>query len=90
MTDAVQVARGMLVARVEHSFECDSESIMQGSCDCDREELVDAYRAALLADVRAAVEAMPTFTVTGSEYRVIRYVDRDAIGAVLDAMALGA
>lgn len=80
MTDAVQVARE----------ECEEIYCDPCSSAIKSKRLLDAYRAALLADVRAAVEAMPTFTVTGAEYRVIRYVDRDAIGAVLDAMALGA
>lgn len=82
MTDAVQVARE---ARDAYRFK--ANDVMYAAMDAKVEQ---AIRAALIADVRAAVEAMPTFTVTGGEYRVIRYVDRDAIGAVLDAMARGA
>jgi hypothetical protein len=63
MTDQTpDAARGNVLARMEHDWECDSETLMQGPCNCDRESFLDAYAAAVArardTAWREAVEAV--------------------------------
>ena len=51
-------ARGMLSARLEHDWECQTQTLMEGPCDCNPAQYLDAYKAAILARVREQVEGM--------------------------------